>query len=591
MCDIEVDRAIYLSEWYSRWRHNDILDLTVAIYQHNCNSFSPAWQYSQLLYSDDLNIVLSNLQAYAARDYNTDMILGATMDIKELIRVLVSGDGSNLIGSALENNRHVAVVFVEGMHFRSLLLFPSEKCMYIFDSLGICSPDVDLLRTILRGVANKKGWHVTDIGEGQQQDGWNCGLWATLSILLTQRYMNKKSNCACGLMNYILGCMGSQQKMYHSFLTHLFNAITDCVQMSLPVNAKVRCDDYEGAGLVGDSLQRSHILNLESRPARVSLTDDGIDSHGFEPPGGPSNEVWQLTKKPVKISNRESHCVQMEMPNRFDCLKDLSMTDGVSQNAESVSGCDAAESQSQMFDRPLRSHVTEPVKQGERNNRNSNRKFATEALLPIFADVVEKLGSANMQAAKITYACLEDERCTFNKDQVYRAWQKCKSRFENAPKISAFLFEIFKDLPESLCQERAALVLACKSEMRSKGYTVTDRVIINAWYRFKSKHLAACQAKPESKFSKAEKLDKVQPGIAPLSDTGIDVDVMQIPDIVCESSQNVELKSSADDIQRLSPDNLSAVKIPHARSKAILFEIFEDHLLLRFLDAQEKGKG
>ena len=81
---------LYLIEWYSGWRHICDVGLTVATTRHTDNRLSDHWIYGISLFTDDLNLILSNLQAYAARDYNIDMIIGATMSIEQLLDVIMS---------------------------------------------------------------------------------------------------------------------------------------------------------------------------------------------------------------------------------------------------------------------------------------------------------------------------------------------------------------------------------------------------------------------------------------------------------------------------------------------------------------------
>ena len=100
--------------------------------------------FGRFLCNDDLDILLSNLQAYAARDFNIDMLIGASMSVQDLIHAVTMPDGENLIyDKAIRGSSHVAIVFQEAGHFRSLLFDPREKCIYIFDSLNIQSDNLE----------------------------------------------------------------------------------------------------------------------------------------------------------------------------------------------------------------------------------------------------------------------------------------------------------------------------------------------------------------------------------------------------------------------------------------------------------------
>ena len=487
MCTPEQAYELYLVEWYSGWRHVSDIGLTVGTVKHTDNALSNDWIFGRLLFTDDLNIVLSNLQAYAARDHNIDMMIGHTMSIEQLLEAITSpGLSGNIYRKAIEGQHCVALIFQEAMHFRSLLFDPEQKVVFFFDSLNIVSDVVNTMLSCLARDMESQGWIVKSIGDGRQHDSWSCGLWAIFSVLLTLRYRKKKVHMSLG--DYVFSYMIQEQQKIKDLPRALFDhfeaGIRLNVEIGMPVGStqsdcsavrspfQLPKDIYVAESSPDEGLWKGlrALKRRKPRPARISKEHNLCLSNQFE----------ALATEACEIDLQEQQLPKIEMTDEdlvshLDCVKDWSTPNEVEAKVGDEVSCVSS----------VRGHVS-PMS-GKALHVNS----IAQTLTPLFEKLLQETNNDIPKFAKVFEACAEWQHM-FSEHQMHVAWKSFKRKLRAGPscklkcgQVADDLFPVFDDLLQENgdnCVKAAQIIESCFRDVRCK---LTKPQISVAWQRYR----------------------------------------------------------------------------------------------------------
>ena len=476
---------LYLVEWYSGWRHFADIELTVGTVNHTENGFTD-WSFGTPLLTEDLNLVLSNLQAYGTRDYDINLLIGATPSIEELLQSISSSE--TIFAKATHGTHYTALIFQEGMHFKTLLFDPEQKSILLFDSLNIISDAVQVLINCLRAEVGQRGWDVKIIGDRRQRDGWSCGLWSIYSIVLTRGYL-LRNDPSMSLADYIRETMIQEQRG----ITNLPRVLFDRFEAGI-VHAK----DI-GRPLVTDSklpaaIERSHALQA---------------FHNADKSG--DQELWQA----VKSAKAHSAILQpnLSCSNRFDCLS--SEAGDASQDSagepQPVSSAMPRQTAAMVPDHSIEgvpmqqqqpsSNFVRPVRGRKKDLRRISK---ASSLYPIFKKMMSSLDDKMPKNFEVVQYVKEVGRSTLSDKEVISAWNNYKTKIRKSgdcnckashPTNFSHLFPIFEEMLQEAGSDfikMSDVVKACTEDPRC---SLAESQVTWAWRRFKK------EAKPTGKFN------------------------------------------------------------------------------------------
>jgi hypothetical protein len=185
----EPVRVLFEDILLKNWRYRDFSQGSI-VKQFNFNSsLSDLWRLNVWQESEDHEIVLANIQVYAAVERDTAPLIAGTMTCDWLDSEV---KGSGIVGNfhAESENRPfwlLDAVFFKGVpvilplrqggsHFVVLYFDQTSNTVFCFNSLQQFSFQ-EVIRQAQRMIPEGLDWKVQALPQHWQSDGWSCGVW------------------------------------------------------------------------------------------------------------------------------------------------------------------------------------------------------------------------------------------------------------------------------------------------------------------------------------------------------------------------------------------------------------------------------
>lgn len=409
--DFADDEADYLIEWYSAWQHFDRVKETIAIQPH-FQPLSDIWQPGVYLATEDINIVLSSLQAHAAQRCGLNFLVSGMLAIEQVSAEVIPAfcaKTSWISECVYERGSCVVIPFHDVNHFRCFVLEPRDKCCYLFDSLGISSSQTNHMMQELNLVVSSLGWTTAHVGHGFQADGWSCGLWTTLCAMLARQYVSEFD--AFTSFGAFLAKFAAWFKCDERRSVHFSQIFLSELACNL-ANGKDVYSVESRNKLVSDALG----LNRGTASQDASCSPVASQRQAACKLPSSTNHEWKDVSGSRQTRKGATTFASSTIvgENRFTCLE---------------TACDASPVEAKV--KPPEEVILAPALQSDTRKNKSKLAYLDE----IFAEIHDKFSSAATK--DIVAAAMSDSRCTSNYKQVYSAWQRYKKKSELVAAVEA----------------------------------------------------------------------------------------------------------------------------------------------------------